>query len=354
MHNQTESFYETLDRCYLNGDMEGAERYLEQCAQSADGPTPLALIEAFNELGAFWRNIGGLSQSLRVFHRALALTQDSFGENCSEYASILNNMAGTYRLLRNFDQSARLYRQALDIYRLLGCETSYTYANVLGNLSLVLREDRQSLEAIQCLETALPILQALPAHRSEIAMAYSNLTTLYHAAGDHDQATRYLCEQGHTKIGFIGPTAPDVYYHNTFGGYAAALKEANLTCDPAWLAEVTYTEESAQECIDRLLQLPELPTAFLCAGDVFSVNIIRYAKERGLRIPEDISIMSLDDLLVSRYLDPPLSTMTFNKELLGEKSTRLLYQIIQGESYEPVNLIKTTPVERSTVKNLKG
>jgi len=192
MHNQTESFYETLDRCYLNGDMEGAERYLEQCAQSADGPTPLALIEAFNELGAFWRNIGGLSQSLRVFHRALALTQDSFGENCSEYASILNNMAGTYRLLRNFDQSARLYRQALDIYRLLGCETSYTYANVLGNLSLVLREDRQPQEAIQCLETALPILQALPAHRAEIAMAYSNLTTLYHAAGDHDQATRYL------------------------------------------------------------------------------------------------------------------------------------------------------------------
>lgn len=167
------------------------------------------------------------------------------------------------------------------------------------------------------------------------------------------QATRYLYEQGHTEIGFIGPTAPDVYYHNTFGGYAAALKDANLTCDPAWLAEVAYTEDSAQACIDRLLQLPELPTAFLCAGDVFAVNIIRYAKERGLRIPEDISIMSLDDLLVSRYLDPPLSTMTFNKELLGELSTRLLYQIIQGENYEPVNLIKTTPVERATVKRIK-
>lgn len=166
------------------------------------------------------------------------------------------------------------------------------------------------------------------------------------------QATRYLYDQGHTKIGFIGPTAPDVYYHNTFGGYAAALKDANLTCVPAWLAEVTYSEESAKKCIDYLLQLPELPTAFLCAGDVFAVNIVRYAKERGLRIPEDISIMSLDDLLVSRYLDPPLSTMTFNKELLGENSTKLLYQIIQGEEYTPMNLIKTTPVERSTVKKI--
>ena len=166
------------------------------------------------------------------------------------------------------------------------------------------------------------------------------------------QATRFLYDRGHRSIGFIGPTAPDVYYRNTFGGYAAALKDAGLTCNPAWLAEVAYSEKSAESCIDRLLELPELPTAFLCAGDVFAVNIIHYAKERGLRIPEDISIMSLDDLLVSRYLDPALSTMTFNKELLGEKAMRLLYQIIQGEDYEPVNLIKTTPVQRQTVKQL--
>ncbi len=166
------------------------------------------------------------------------------------------------------------------------------------------------------------------------------------------QATQYLYRQGHRKIGFIGPTTPDVYYHNTFGGYAAALKEAGLICNPAWLAEVGYTQESSQQCLDRLLELSELPTAFLCAGDVFSVNIIRHAKARGLRIPEDISIMSLDDLLISQYLDPPLSTMTFSKELLGQTSMRLLYQIIQGEPFETVNLIKTTPVDRGTVKKI--
>lgn len=166
------------------------------------------------------------------------------------------------------------------------------------------------------------------------------------------QATAHLCSQGHTKIGFIGPTTPDVYYKNTFGGYTAALKDHGLTFDPAWLGEVTFSEESARECVDHLLKHKALPTAFLCAGDAFSVNVVRHIKASGLRIPEDISIISLDDLLVSQYLDPPLSTMTFHKEQLGEIAMNLLYQIIQGLPYEPVNLIKTTLVQRGTVKTL--
>ena len=167
------------------------------------------------------------------------------------------------------------------------------------------------------------------------------------------QATMYLYQCGHRQIGFIGPDTPAEYYISTFSGYTAALKDAGLVCDPAWLSEILFSEQSAESCIDRLLQQPHLPTAFLCAGDSFAIDTIRCAKAKGLRIPEDISIMSLDDLLVSRYLDPPLSTMTFSKELLGEKSMCLLYQIMENEPHEQVNLIKTTPVERGTVKKLK-
>lgn len=167
------------------------------------------------------------------------------------------------------------------------------------------------------------------------------------------QATMYLHSHGHRDIGFIGPVTPADYYICTFSGYTAALKDAGLVCDPAWLAELPYSADAAEESIHAFMENPRLPTAVLCAGDAFAIDAIRFARENGLRIPEDISIMSLDDLLVSRYLDPPLSTMTFDKELLGEKATELLYRIIQKEPYEPVNLIKTTPVERASVKLLK-
>lgn len=166
------------------------------------------------------------------------------------------------------------------------------------------------------------------------------------------QATSYLHKCGHNKIGFIGPDSPAEYYVSTFGGYTAALKDAQLVCDPAWLLELSYNRQSLDESIDRLLQSEHLPTAFLCAGDSFAIDMIRCAKAKGLRIPEDISIMSLDDLLVSRYLDPPLSTMTFQKDLLGHKAMHLLHQIMEHEPFDPVNLIKTTPVERATVKKL--
>lgn len=166
------------------------------------------------------------------------------------------------------------------------------------------------------------------------------------------QATRYLYDCGHREIGFIGPDTPAEYYVNTFGGYTAAMKDTGLVCNPAWLLDISFSARSAQDAIDRILQAERLPTAFLCAGDSFAIDTIHCAKARGLRIPEDISIMSLDDLLVSRYLDPPLSSMTFDKEALGKRAMQLLYQIMTDGAYTPVNLIKTTPVERNSVKKI--
>ena len=168
------------------------------------------------------------------------------------------------------------------------------------------------------------------------------------------RATKFLCENGHTEIGFIGPKIPVEYHASTFGGYTTALKESHLVCNPAWIPEITFSEESAEGCIDQLLQCSRLPTAFFCAGDSFAIDTIRCAKARNIRIPDDISIISLDNLVVSRYLDPPLTTMACDKELMGEKAVQLLYQIIQGESYEPTNLLPTKLVERSSVQNLRS
>ena len=166
------------------------------------------------------------------------------------------------------------------------------------------------------------------------------------------QATGYLHSCGHKTIGFIGPEAPAQFYLSTFSGYTDALKDAQLVCDPAWLLELSFNRQTLEERLKKLLSSDNLPTAFLCAGDAFAIDTIRYLKAKGLRIPEDISIMSLDDLLVSQYLEPPLSTMTFQKDLLGQKAMHLLHKIMEHEPYDPVNLIKTTPVLRQTVKNL--
>ncbi|MBR5529394.1 MAG: LacI family DNA-binding transcriptional regulator [Oscillospiraceae bacterium] len=166
------------------------------------------------------------------------------------------------------------------------------------------------------------------------------------------QATRHLYDCGHRQIGFIGPQTPAEYYMSTFNGYTAALKDMELVCNPNWLAEVPFADADNPTSLEPLFSKPQLPTAFVCAGDIFAISAVRCAKAKGICIPEDISIMSLDDLLVSQYMDPSLSTMTFPKELLGKKAMQLLYKIIMEEPYTPVNLIKTTPILRESVKSI--
>lgn len=164
------------------------------------------------------------------------------------------------------------------------------------------------------------------------------------------QATRYLHSNGHTQIAFLGTETPAEHCANTFRGYRAYLEEAGIDCNPQWVAKIPFSEGATEAVVENMLQQEQLPTALLCSCDAVAIDVIRCAKERGIRIPEDISIIGIDDLLVSRYLDPPLTTMTFDKELLGAKAMEMLYQIIQGAEHEKSVAIATTPVERGSVK----
>ena len=166
------------------------------------------------------------------------------------------------------------------------------------------------------------------------------------------QATRYLHQHGHKDIGFIGPETPAEHCANTFRGFTDYLKEAGLACNENWVAKIPFSQASTEAAVDTMLEHDALPTALLCSCDAVAIDVIRRAKARGIRIPEDISVIGIDDLLVSRYLDPALSTMTFDKELLGAKAMELLYQIIQGTEHEKRNWIFTTPVERGSVKTI--
>lgn len=172
----------------------------------------------------------------------------------------------------------------------------------------------------------------------------------YHAAM---QATAYLYQNGHREIGFIGPELPQDYYSTTFGGYLEALKSAGLVVDPAWIFTTKSIERSAEDVISNFLTSTTLPTAFLCAGDSYAIDTMRCLKRMGLRVPDDVSVIGLDDLMVARYLDPPLTSMTFDKEAIGYQAMELLYQIIQTQPHTPVNLIETQLVERASVKKLK-
>ena len=208
--------------------------------------------------------------------------------------------------------------------------------NQIDDPALLSQLQREKIPFV-CVDAHLPAESALPM----VEVDY------YDAAY---QATRYLYDHGHRDIGFIGPENPAEHCANTFRGFTDCLREMGITCNPQWVAKIPFSQASTEEAVDRMLQMEQLPTALLCSCDAVAIDVISRAKAKGIRIPEDVSVIGIDDLLVSRYLDPALSTMTFDKELLGAKAMELLYQIIQEADHENRNTIGTTLVERGSVK----
>lgn len=164
------------------------------------------------------------------------------------------------------------------------------------------------------------------------------------------RATQYLIDNGHTDIGFIGADASIEYHISTFGGYTAALKDAGLVCRPEWIQIDAVEESPLPGRLENILACKKRPTAVFCAGDIFAIDAIKCAKRAGLRIPEDMSFMSIDGLVVSDFIEPALSTMELDKSAMGVNAMQILYAIMNGQPYEPVNLMKTSIVRRETVR----
>lgn len=195
MSNRLESFYEELDRFYQVEDLNGAEHFLLEHAErelAGDSGLRRELIAAYNELGALYRSTSRFKRSLAAFEKARVLAEAELGSDSGQYATILNNMAGTCRRMRRYEQAVAVFEQAREIYRRAGLEGSYEYASVLNNLSLAYRENRQEKQAIRVQEEALAIIEELPDHKRETAISYGNLTSICYAAGDKMRALQYL------------------------------------------------------------------------------------------------------------------------------------------------------------------
>ncbi|MCA0239520.1 MAG: LacI family DNA-binding transcriptional regulator [Proteobacteria bacterium] len=126
------------------------------------------------------------------------------------------------------------------------------------------------------------------------------------------RACRHLIGLGHRRIGMVGALA----LHNDRAsarvlGVRRALAEAGLTLEPRWTVEVPYHLDDARQAARTLLppDAAARPTALVCGNDVIAYGVLLEAERRGLRVPQDLSIMGFDDLEWSRHLRPSLTTM---------------------------------------------
>lgn len=191
MQQTLQTFYQNLDQCYTKGDVDQVERFLleaeAQYRKNTAGAAQIG-IAVYNELGSLYRGISRYDASISSFQHARQLVEKEIGTDSVQYATVLNNMAGTCRLMGHFDDALRLFHMAEQIYARAGEEQSYAYASVLNNMSLVYRELEDLQPAIDYLEKALTIIWAMPNTQQEIAITYNNLAAMYRQAGNTAKA----------------------------------------------------------------------------------------------------------------------------------------------------------------------
>jgi LacI family transcriptional regulator, xylobiose transport system transcriptional regulator len=144
-------------------------------------------------------------------------------------------------------------------------------------------------------------------------------------------ATRHLLELGHRRIASIGGPEKVWCSRARLDGYRAALEDAGIQVEPGLIRHGDYHVESGYEQGLELLRLQNRPTAIFAGSDMQALGLYRAARELGLRIPEDLSVVGYDDLPVAEWIGPALTTIRQPLIEMAEQATRLVLSLARGQ-----------------------
>ena len=149
-------------------------------------------------------------------------------------------------------------------------------------------------------------------------------------------AMSYLTDLGHRRIGHIAGEMKLISANQRLQGYKDGLAAAGIPLNEDLIEMGDYTTETAVICARKLLSLPERPTAIFAANDVSAIGVYQAARELGLQIPGDLSVIGFDNLREAAQLNPPLTTIDQSLEKMGIIATEMLVELVKGKSL-PIN-----------------
>ncbi len=166
------------------------------------------------------------------------------------------------------------------------------------------------------------------------------------------EATQHLISLGHKRIGLItGPMEEDCS-QDRLVGFKLALAEAGISYDQSLVFEGDWSASSGSDALLDFVNKKNLPTAIFAQNDRMAMGIMRAARDLKLDVPTQLSVIGVDDMPLSSYFDPPLTTMRQDMPLIGQEAIRKLMEIIQNKTIEPsvMKFPAQLVVRQSTVK----
>jgi LacI family transcriptional regulator len=166
-------------------------------------------------------------------------------------------------------------------------------------------------------------------------------------------ATRSLLEQGHRSLAYLAGPLWKSDGKGRFAGHLRALDEYGLEFDEQLLAEGNYQEASGRLGMERLLRAGKPFSGLVCGNDEMAAGAIVVAREEGLTIPDDLSVIGFDNVFFTRYMHPQLSTINYPIDAMGQMAARCVLRDVYGKSeYEIRNRFEPSLVQRDSTMDM--
>ncbi|BCL69325.1 HTH-type transcriptional repressor purR [Vibrio nigripulchritudo MADA3029] len=248
------------------------------------------------------------------------------------------------------------YRQG---YTLILCNTGGIYEKQRDYIRM-LAEKRVDGILVMCSDLTEDLREMLDAHASipKVIMDWGPESSQADKIIDNSEeggylATKYLLENGHTDIACLTGHEEKVACIERVEGYKRALNEFGVEFNQERILVGNFECDTAVIAADKILAMDKRPTAVFCFNDLMALGVISRLQENGLRVPDDISIIGYDNIELSGYFSPPLTTVHQPKRRVGKTAFEILLQRIKDKEHDK-RIFEMHPeiIERSSVKKL--
>jgi LacI family transcriptional regulator len=275
----------------------------------------------------------GVAQRTAVFVRCPYQLTDYFGLIVSSIAETLQ-LHGRHPIL---DAGQQAQTEAV-------LPTLAAQPGIGGAILILPPEPEEELEALRSAGFPFVVVDPRTPPTRDIPAVSAAHSTGARAVTDH------LLELDHRRIGVLAGPQNWLAGKARLAGHTAALADVGLLADPALVRAAEPTVAFGRQAAGELLDLPNPPTAMVCFNDKVAVGALTAAAERGLRVPEDLSVAGFDDIDLAEATTPPLTTVRQPLEEMGRMAVSLIIRLLARHRLEAlhVELATTLVVRRST------
>lgn len=154
-------------------------------------------------------------------------------------------------------------------------------------------------------------------------------TDIKAAAGE---AIKHMLEIGHRKIGMVCGARPKAENAEKLEGFRKTLSEEGVECPPEYIVEAENSIEGGYLGVSKLLTLADRPEAVFVTSDIMAIGAMEKIKQSGLKIPQDIAVVGFDNLKISGFMEPKLTTVAKPMYRMGLVAARLLFDLMDEDA----------------------